>query len=66
MSIFTLFLASSYFHFYYSVFAKLASKYKIPLFKFFSYALFNSRRNLSAIMAINSELVGFPFAAEIV
>ena len=31
-----------------------------------SYALFNSKRNLSAIIAINSELVGFPFAAEIV
>jgi len=30
------------------------------------YALFNSNLNLSAIIAINSELVGFPFAAEIV
>ena len=31
-----------------------------------SYALFNSRRSLSAIIAINSELVGFPLAAEMV
>ena len=30
------------------------------------YALFNSRRSLSAIIAINSEFVGFPFTAEIV
>ena len=30
------------------------------------YALFNSKRNLSAIIAINSEFVGFPLAAEIV
>ena len=30
------------------------------------YALFNSRRSLSAIIAINSEFVGLPFAAEIV
>ena len=31
-----------------------------------SYALFNSKRNLSAIIAINSEFVGLPFAADIV
>ena len=31
-----------------------------------SYADFNSRRSLSAIIAINSEFVGFPFAADIV
>jgi len=30
------------------------------------YALFNSSLNLSAIIAINSEFVGFPLAAEIV
>ena len=30
------------------------------------YADFNSSLNLSAIIAINSEFVGFPFAAEIV
>ena len=31
-----------------------------------SYADFNSKRNLSAIIAINSEFVGFPFAADTV
>ena len=31
-----------------------------------SYALFNSKRNLSAIIAINSEFVGFPLLADIV
>ena len=31
-----------------------------------SYALFNSKRNLSAIIAINSEFVGFPLDADIV
>ena len=30
------------------------------------YALFNSSLNLSAIIAINSEFVGFPFAADTV
>lgn len=30
------------------------------------YAVFNSKRNLSAIIAINSELVGFPLLADIV
>ena len=30
------------------------------------YALFNSKRNLSAIIAINSEFVGLPFAADTV
>lgn len=33
---------------------------------FILYALFNSKRNLSAIIAINSLFVGFPFAAETV
>ena len=37
----------------------------MPISKCF-YALFNSKRNLSAIIAINSLLVGFPFAAEMV
>ena len=36
------------------------------IFNPYTYALFNSRRNLSAIIAINSEFVGFPLAAEIV
>ena len=33
---------------------------------FYSYAVFSSSLNLSAIIAMNSEFVGFPFAADIV
>jgi len=50
------------------------SVYKYNFFIFLSlyfllllyYADFSSNLNLSAIIAINSEFVGFPFAAEIV
>lgn len=39
----------------------------LPLLSFLnSYALFNSKRNLSAIIAINSLLVGLPFVADTV
>ena len=38
----------------------------LAMFLSISYADFNSRRSLSAIIAINSELVGFPLLAEIV
>lgn len=46
--------------FSYSIFSYSPKYYDI------SYADFNSSLNLSAIIAINSEFVGFPFAAEIV
>ena len=42
------------------------TKSQLLQFLVIPYAVFNSSLNLSAIIAINSEFVGFPFAADTV
>ena len=51
---------------YQSILFKYWFYYKFWKFSILFYALFNSSLNLSAIIAINSEFVGFPFAADTV